>query len=61
MDEALYIRTTFDTSRMFTRNYSTSFYSAARLLAPHIQKAMYGIYGFVRLADEIVDTFIGYP
>lgn len=61
MDETLYIRTTFDTSRMFTRNYSTSFYSAARLLAPYIQKAIYGIYGFVRLADEIVDTFIGYP
>lgn len=60
MDNTLYIRTSFDTSRTITRNYSTSFYSAAGLLAPVVRSAIYGIYGFVRLADEIVDTFSDY-
>lgn len=60
MNDTLYTRTSFDTSRTVTRNYSTSFYSAAGLLAPGVRAAIYGIYGFVRLADEIVDTFSGY-
>lgn len=60
MVDALYTKTTFDTCGLFTKNYSTSFYSAVGLLAPDIQRAIYGIYGFVRLADEIVDTFSGY-
>lgn len=61
MNEALYTRTALETSRVFTQRYSTSFYSAARLLAPDIREAIFGIYGFVRLADEIVDTFAGRP
>ena len=44
-------------SRLITRRYSTSFASAIRLLHPSLRPAIYGIYGFVRLADEIVDTF----
>ena len=55
--EDLYTHTTFDTSRVVTRNYSTSFFSAVSLLDVRIRRAVFGIYGFVRLADEIVDTF----
>jgi len=36
---------------------STSFSSAVRLLGREVQHAIYSIYGFVRFADEIVDTF----
>ena len=59
MDD-LYLKTSFDVSRVLTRNYSTSFFSAVGLLDKDIQDAIFGIYGFVRLADEIVDTFTGY-
>ena len=44
-------------SRSITRQYSTSFYSAIKLLSPEIRIPICGIYGMVRLADEIVDTF----
>ncbi len=44
-------------SRQFTRRYSTSFSSAIRLLHTDLRQPIYNIYGFVRLADEIVDTF----
>jgi phytoene/squalene synthetase len=47
----------FDTGALTTKIYSTSFYSATRLLEKEIQKAIQSIYAFVRLADEIVDTF----
>jgi phytoene/squalene synthetase len=40
--------------------YSTSFSHAVKMLSPKIQKDIYAIYGFVRLADEIVDTFHDY-
>lgn len=43
-----------------TKTYSTSFSSAVRMLAPSIRQDIYNIYGFVRLADEIVDTFHDY-
>ena len=43
-----------------TRRYSTSFSSAIRLLHPDLRAPIHGIYGFVRLADEIVDTFHDY-
>lgn len=56
----LYNKTAFESCGLITHNYSTSFYSAVGLLDNHIQKAIYGIYGFVRLADEIVDTFFGF-
>lgn len=56
----LYKRTGFDISRIITRNYSTSFFSAVNLLEKDIREAIFGIYGFVRLADEIVDSFSGY-
>jgi len=44
-------------SRITTEEYSTSFASAIRLLHNDLQKPIYNIYGFVRLADEVVDTF----
>lgn len=45
------------TSRMITHNYSTSFSISINLLDKSIRDAIYGIYGFVRVTDEIVDTF----
>jgi len=40
-----------------TRKYSTSFSLGIRFLAPEVRSAIYSIYGFVRFADEIVDSF----
>lgn len=44
-------------SKMITQKYSTSFSRASTLFRPEIRQHIYNIYGFVRLADEIVDTF----
>jgi len=44
-------------SKVTTEEYSTSFSSAIRLLHTDLQAPIYNIYGFVRFADEIVDTF----
>jgi len=43
-----------------TKRYSTSFSMGIRLLAKELRQPIYDIYGFVRLADEIVDSFHGY-
>jgi 15-cis-phytoene synthase len=56
----LYDDVSFRISRIVTRKYSTSFSIAVSFLNPEIRNAIYGIYGFVRLADEIVDTFHAY-
>ena len=56
----LYKQTAFDINKTITKNYSTSFYSATNLLDKSIRQDIYGIYGFVRLADEIVDSFHSY-
>lgn len=48
------------TSEITTKEYSTSFSSAIRLLHHDMQQPIYNIYGFVRFADEIVDTFHDY-
>ena len=42
------------------KRYSTSFFSSIKLLSPEIRKPIFAIYGLVRLADEIVDTFHDY-
>ena len=47
-------------SEITTKEYSTSFSSAIRLLHHDMQQPIYNIYGFVRFADEIVDTFHDY-
>jgi 15-cis-phytoene synthase len=44
-------------SKLTTQTYSTSFSSAIRMLHPSLHQPIYDIYGFVRFADEIVDTF----
>jgi 15-cis-phytoene synthase len=50
----------FACSKFTTHKYSTSFGSAIRLLHRDLQTPIYNIYGFVRFADEIVDTFHEY-
>ncbi|WP_309641453.1 phytoene/squalene synthase family protein [Flavobacterium sp.] len=50
----------FECSKNVTKTYSTSFSTAVRMLAPNIRQDIYNIYGFVRFADEIVDSFHDY-
>lgn len=47
-------------SRLTTRNYSTSFSMGVRILHRSYRMPIYAIYGFVRVADEIVDSFNGH-
>ncbi len=47
-------------SKTTTEKYSTSFSSAIKLLHPDLRTPVFNIYGFVRFADEIVDTFHQY-
>ncbi len=47
-------------SQITTERYSTSFSSSIRLLHKDLHEPIYNIYGFVRFADEIVDTFHEY-
>lgn len=49
-----------DCSKLVTKKYSTSFSMAVKMLSPKIRTDIYNIYGFVRFADEIVDTFHDY-
>jgi phytoene/squalene synthetase len=56
----MYDQLSFDCSKKVTTSYSTSFSLATQMLAPSIRPAIHNIYGFVRLADEIVDSFHGY-
>ncbi len=53
----IFDKTAFQCSRIITVNYSTSFSLGIRVLAKKFHNPIYGIYGFVRFADEIVDTF----
>ena len=50
----------YKASKLVTKEYSTSFSLATRMLSSSIQQDIYNIYGFVRLADEIVDSFQDY-
>ena len=59
------MKSIFDTvsnecSKIVTKSYSTSFSSAVKMLSPSIRHDIYNIYGFVRFADEIVDSFHDY-
>ena len=47
-------------SKLVTQSYSTSFSLAVKMLSPSIRTDIFNIYGFVRFADEIVDTFHDY-
>lgn len=53
----LYTRNALHCAEVTTRNYSTSFSMGVRTLDKKYRPAIYAIYGFVRFADEIVDTF----
>ena len=55
--KALFDSVSFDCSTQVTKAYSTSFSSAVKMLGPSIRQDIYNIYGFVRFADEIVDSF----
>lgn len=58
--KAIFDNVAIKTSKMTTRSYSTSFSLGILLLNNSIRDAIYSIYGFVRFADEIVDTFHDY-
>ena len=53
----LYDEVSLACSKITTVSYSSSFSIGIYCLAPHLRGAVYSIYGFVRFADEIVDTF----
>jgi 15-cis-phytoene synthase len=56
----LYDNTCIECSKLITNRYSTSFSSGIRAFCARYRDPIYAIYGFVRFADEIVDTFHGY-
>jgi 15-cis-phytoene synthase len=55
--DKLYDNNAFDCSRITANNYSTSFSFGIKLFKRKYRPPIYAIYGFVRFADEIVDTF----
>ena len=61
MSRELYTKNNLQLSRVTTMNYSTSFSLGVRMLNRKIRDPIFAIYGYVRYADEIVDTFFGYP
>ncbi len=58
--KSLYDQISYETSEHLTKEYSTSFSLSILLMPKKLRKAIYAIYGFVRVADEIVDTFLDY-
>ena len=56
-DLNLFNSVSFKVSKLVTKTYSTSFSIAVSFLELPLQKSIYSIYGFVRFADEIVDSF----
>jgi phytoene synthase len=56
----LFDRVSEQCSQLVTKTYSTSFSTATSLLAPSVRSHIFNIYGFVRFADEIVDSFHDY-
>lgn len=56
-DIQLYNHTALECSKKITKSYSTSFSLGIRMVSKEIRWAIYAIYGMVRYADEIVDTF----
>jgi phytoene synthase len=53
----LYDKSCFECSKLITNNYSTSFSLGIKAFDSELHLPIYGIYGFVRFADEIADTF----
>lgn len=62
MDQVeLYHRVCADCSKVITNKYTTSFSLGIMMIPKKIRADIYAIYGFVRFADEIADTFVKYP
>jgi phytoene synthase len=57
----LYSKTCMECSKLITNRYSTSFSLGIRVFDKRFRAPIYAVYGFVRFADEIVDTFHEYP
>lgn len=55
----LYNSASYELAERLTKRYSTSFSSSSSLFSDHIRPHIYAIYGMVRIADEIVDTYRG--
>ena len=55
--KSIYDSYCFDASKRITKSYSTSFYAGVKCLDKEIRNDIHAIYGLVRFADEIVDTF----
>ena len=60
MTIGLFHNVSHECSKIVTLRYSTSFSSAIKLLQKDLRQPIFNIYGFVRFADEIVDTFHGH-
>ena len=58
--KSLFDTVSYDCSKLVTKSYSTSFSLATKMLSKSIRQDIYNIYGFVRFADEIVDSFHDY-
>jgi len=58
--KTLFDELSYDVSKRTTKKYRTSFSLGILALKPAIRPAIYAIYGYVRLADEIVDSFHGF-
>ena len=58
--KTIFDNVSYNCSKLVTETYSTSFALATKMLASSIRGDIYNIYGFVRFADEIVDTFHNY-
>jgi len=59
-NKALYDGVSYKCSKHITNSYSTSFSMGIKLLSKDLRPHIYNIYGFVRVADEIVDTFYNF-
>ncbi len=57
MSVGFFIDNSYKVSKLITKEYSTSFSLATSFLEKEKRLAIYAVYGFVRLADEIVDSF----
>lgn len=60
MSYNLYKKVSFDISGIVTKTYSTSFSLAIKVFDRETKEAITSVYGFVRLADEIADSFHGF-
>tara|TARA_B100000508_G_C11409072_1_gene252312 strand:- start:44 stop:883 length:840 start_codon:yes stop_codon:yes gene_type:complete len=58
--KSIFDNVSYDCSKTVTKTYSTSFSLATKMLSKSIRQDIYNIYGFVRFADEIVDSFHDY-